>query len=69
MPFCCFEAFLEKFTPNFLFLDIKVTISEMSTGIFRKIVFLTLFERGKPEENLDMFIQLFLNKAVKGDKY
>ena len=30
------------------FLDIKVSISEMSTEILRKFVFLTLFERVKP---------------------
>ena len=41
----------------------------MSTEIFRKSVFLTMFERGKPEENLDLFKQLFLIKPVKVDKY
>ena len=28
-----------------------------------------MFERGKPEKNLDLFKQLFLIKQVKGDKY
>ena len=28
-----------------------------------------MFERGKPEENLDLFKQLFLIKPVKGEKY
>ena len=28
-----------------------------------------MFERGKPEENLYMFKQLFLIKPVKEDKY
>ena len=28
-----------------------------------------MFERGKPEENLDLFKQLFFIKPVKGDKY
>ena len=28
-----------------------------------------MFERGKLEENLDLFKQLFLIKPVKGDKY
>ncbi len=51
------------------FLDIKVNISETSTEILRKFAFLTMFERGKPEENLDLFKQLFLIKQVKGDKY
>ena len=46
-----------------------MTISETNTEILRKFTFLTLFERGKPEENLDMFKQLFLIKPVKEDKY
>ena len=28
-----------------------------------------MFERGKPEENLDLFKQMFLFKPLKGDKY
>ena len=28
-----------------------------------------MFERGKPEENLDLFKQMFLIKPVKGHKY
>ena len=45
MPYCGFEAFLGNFIENF-FLDLKLTISEMSTEILRKFVFLTMFERG-----------------------
>ena len=33
------------------FLDIKVTISEKSTEILRKFVFLTMFEMENTEEN------------------
>ena len=69
MPFCCFVAFLRKFIAELFFLDIKVTISETNTEIPRKFVFLTMFERGKPEESLDLFKQLFLTKPVKEDKY
>ena len=41
----------------------------MGTKILRKFVFPIMFERGKPEENLDLFKQLFLIKPVKRDKY
>ena len=41
----------------------------MSNEILRKFVFLTMFERANPEENLDLFKQLFLIKPVNGDKY
>ena len=51
------------------FLDIKVFIAETSIKILIKVVFPTLFERGKSEENLDLFKQLFLFKPVKVDKY
>ena len=64
MPLCCFEAFLGNIEN---FLDIKVTISETSTEILRKFVFLTMFERANPEENLDLFQQLFLIKPVNGN--
>ena len=51
------------------FLDIKVTISETSTEIFREFFFLPCLKVANPEENLDLFKQLFLIKPVKGDKY
>ena len=41
----------------------------MSTEILRKFVFLPCLKRANPEENLDLFKQLFLIKPVKGDKY
>ena len=60
MPFCCFEAFWAKFIENFSF-NIKVTIAETSTEILFQFFFLTTFEQGEnPEENLDLFKQLFL---------
>ena len=66
MPFCCFEAFLEEIHREPFFLDIKVTISETSTEILRKFVFLTMFvKEANPEENLDLFKQLFLIKSCK----
>ena len=59
------------FKQKFLFkpVDIKVTISENSTEILRKFVFLPCLKESNPEENLDLFKQLFLIKHVKGDKY
>ena len=70
MPFCCFETFLGEIHRELIFLDIKVAISETSTEILREFVFLTMFEKGQnPEENLDLFKQLFLIKPVKGNKY
>ena len=41
------------------FLKIKKTIAETSTEILRKFVSLTMFERGKPEENLDFLNNCF----------
>ena len=67
MPFCCFEAFLGENHRELYFLDIKETISETSSKILTKLVFLTMFERANPEENLDLFKQLFLIKPVNGN--
>ena len=67
MPFCCFEAFWEIHRKHF-YLDIKVTISERSTEILRKFVFLAMFEKD-PKENFVLFKPLFLIKPVKGDIY
>ena len=64
-----FCSIFEKIPGKPFFLDIKVTISETSTKKIRKFVFLTMFERGKPGEILDLFKQLFLIKPEKGDKY
>ena len=68
MTFCCFEAFLGKFIENFSFYS-KLAISETSTEILRKFVFLTMFEGVNHEGNVDLFKQLFLIKPVKGDKF
>ena len=68
MLFCSFEAFSGKFTENFSFYSKKVTISERGTETLRKFVFLNKFEKGQipnPEENLDLFKQMFLIKSVK----
>ena len=46
MPFCCFKIFLGEIHREFFFLDIKFTISEMSTDTLRKFVFLTMIEKG-----------------------
>ena len=41
----------------------------MSTKILRKLFFLPCLKGANPEENLDLFKQLFLIKPVKGHKY
>ena len=45
-----------------------MTISETSTEIIRKFIFLPCLKRANPEENLDLFKQRFLFKQFKGDK-
>ena len=67
--FLLFRSIFDKIHGELFFIDIKVTIYETSTEIIRKLVFLTMFERGKPEKNLDLFKQLFLNKPVIEIKY
>ena len=44
MIFCFFEAFGGKFTEN-LFFGQKLVVSERSTEILRKFVFLNMFEK------------------------
>ena len=68
MPFCCFEAFLGKFTENFFFVK-NVTISETSTEKLRSLFLFPCLNRSNSEKYLDLFKQLFLIKPVKGDKY
>ena len=41
----------------------------MSTEILTNLFFLPCLKWANPEENLDLFKQLFLIKPVKGDKY
>ena len=45
--FLLFWSFLGEIHRELFFRNIKVTISEKSAKILRKIVFLTMFERGK----------------------
>ena len=47
----------------------KMTLSETSTEILRKFFFLPCLKGANPEENLDLFQQLFSIKPIKGDKY
>ena len=68
MLFCCFEAFLGKIHRELIFLVKKVAISERGTETLRKFIYLNKFEKGQirnPEENLDLFKQIFLIKSVK----
>ena len=58
-----------EFLENFFFLDIKVTISEMSTEILRNLLFLPCLKGGNPEKNMNKFKPLFLIKVLKGDQY
>ena len=37
-----------------------MTISERSSELLRKFVFLNMLEKENPEENIDLFKQLFL---------
>ena len=68
----CLSVFLNIFGAiqrELLFLDIKMTISERITKILRNLFFKTCLKGENPEENLDLFKQIFLIKPVKGDKY
>ena len=47
MLFCFFCSILGEIQRELLFLVRKVTITETSTEIFRKLVVLTMFEKGK----------------------
>ena len=68
MRFCYFEAFREIHR-EVLFLVKKVTISEKSTEILRKFVFLNKFEKKEnPDVNLDLFKHVF-DQISKRRKY
>ena len=56
--FLLFWSILGEIHRKSFFLDIKVTISETSTEIFRKFVFLNMFEKGQSGE-----IWICLNKC------
>ena len=61
-----FCSILLEIHRELFFLDIKMTISETSTEKLRKFVFsLPCLKRANPEENLDLFKQMFLIKSVK----
>ena len=67
--FLLFGSIFGKVHRELFSLDIKVIISETNNEILRNFFFLTMFERGKPEENLYLFKQLFFTKLVIVDKY
>ena len=54
-----------KIHRELFFLEKKVDFSETSTEILRKFVFLTIVEGANPEENLDLFKQLFFYQTSK----
>ena len=66
MPFCCFEAFLGEIHRELFFLDIKVTSQKRALKYSESLFFLPCLKGANPEENLDLFKQLFLIKTVKG---
>ena len=65
--FLLFWSILGEIHRKNLFLVKKVTFSERSIEKLRNLFNLILLERVNPEENLDLFKQLFLIKPVKGD--
>ena len=67
--FLLFWSIFWEIHRELLFLVKKVTISEKSTEIIRNFFFLTCLKIENPDENLDLFKQIFLIKPVKGDKY
>ena len=52
-----------------LFLDRKLAISETAMKYSESLIFLPCLKGKNPDENLDLFKQLFLIKLVKWDKY
>ena len=66
MSFCCFEEFLGKFIENFSFLSESGYLRNRNE-ILRNLFFLPCFKWKNPEENLDLFKQLFLIKSLKWD--
>ena len=67
--FLLFCRVFGKFDENFSFIQ-KVTISERSTEILRKITFLNKFEKEKIQRKICIwFKQQFVFKAVKWDNY
>ena len=64
-----FGSIFEEIDSKLLFLVKKLTLSETSNIYSESRYFLPYFKWATPEENLDLFKQLFLFKPVKGDKY
>ena len=69
MPFCCFEAFFGKIHSEFLILDMIFTTSKRALKYSKSVFFLPCLNGENPEENLDLFKELFLNKPVIEDEY
>ena len=66
MLFCCFEAFSGKFTENISFYS-KYDYLRKEHRKTQKVCFsLRVWKGANPEENLDLFKQLFLIKPLKG---
>ena len=67
--FCCFEVFLGKFTENFFFSQKSDYIRNEHWNT-QKVCFTEhVWNEANPEENLDLFKQLFLIKPVKWRKF
>ena len=65
--FCCFEVFSGRFIENFSFKS-KKWPSQKRALKYTEICFSNhVWKVANPEENLDLFKQLFLIKPVKGD--
>ena len=65
--FLLFWSILGEIHRKNLFLVKKVTFSERSIEKLRNLFNLIFLKRVNPEENMDLFKQLFLIKPVKGD--
>ena len=66
----CFSVVLKHFRGNSQktsLLGQKVTFSKRNIEKLRNLFNLIFWKRVTPEENLDLFKQLFLTKQVKGD--
>ena len=63
--FLLFWCFFGEILRELLFLDIKVTISETSTEILRKFVFLTTFEKGKILRKIWICLNIFFDQTSK----
>ena len=59
--FLLFLNILDEIQRELFFLDIKITLSEMNTEILIKFVFLPGLKEAIPEENLDLFKQIFFD--------